>query len=300
MLMPDYEELVGLKNQTNPQGLGAKAKSHVFGDHASLFKGRGLDFSEFREYALGDDIRSIDWRVTARMGRPHTKVFMEERERSVFVIVDVNSYMEFGTRQTFKSIQAARAAALLTWSAHTLHDKTGAILFGHIPERIKVLPAKRSRKSIWEMLKTLCTESQCANEVNIEDALAIAGKCIPTGSSIFIISDFFNLNSEFEKQLGLLSRRCDVTLVKVNYPADKNIPQVDEIHFSNGNDNQILVNTNDLKGAALYRQLWQESETLLTEMAHRYRSKIIRLTTDREVSTDLFRGLNPSLRRKSS
>jgi hypothetical protein len=86
----------------------------------------------------------------------------------------------------------------------------------------------------------------------------------------------------------------------VNDPADKNIPQVDEIHFSNGNDNQILVNTNDLKGAALYRQLWQESETLLTEMAHRYRSKIIRLTTDREVSTDLFRGLNPSLRRKSS
>jgi uncharacterized protein (DUF58 family) len=90
MLIPNYDELVALKNQANPLGLGSKAKVHsaVMGGHSTLFKGRGLDFAECREYSPGDDIRAIDWRVTARMGRAHTKIFTEERERSVFIIVD--------------------------------------------------------------------------------------------------------------------------------------------------------------------------------------------------------------------
>lgn len=302
MLMPNYEELVELKNKTNPHGLGAKTKatSSVLGGHASLFKGRGLDFSEFREYAIGDDIRTIDWRVTARMGRAHVKVFTEERERSVYVIVDVNCYMQFGTRKTFKHVQAARVAALLAWSVHSLNDKFGAILFGHIPDRIRYLPAKRSRKSIWQMLKMLCAENQCTHEVEIGEALAIADQCIPTGSSVFIISDFFNLTNEFEEQFGLLSKRCDVTLVKVNDPADKDIPQADEINFSNGHECRLLVNTNDTEAAKLYCSLWHESEAALAEMARKFRSKIIKVTTDREVSDDLFNALNPKLRRKGS
>jgi uncharacterized protein (DUF58 family) len=291
MLIPNYDELVALKNQANPLGLGSKAKVHsaVMGGHSTLFKGRGLDFAECREYSPGDDIRAIDWRVTARMGRAHTKIFTEERERSVFIIVDINSYMEFGTRKTFKNVQAARAAALIAWKAHELHDRIGAILFGHITEKIQVVRPSRSRKAIWAMLKTLSTPGVSPVEVKIEDALFTADRCIPTGSLVFVISDFYKLNPDFEKSLGMLSKRCEVTLVQVTDPSEKDIPEASEVLFSNHQDNRLNVNTNDLKGRDLYRKFWAKKSAALSEISHRLRARLVEVSTDREVSQDLAR-----------
>jgi uncharacterized protein (DUF58 family) len=291
MLMPIYEELLDLKNKTRGPFVKSnqKARSSLNGQHASLFKGRGLDFSEYREYQPGDDIRSIDWRVTARTGRAHTKIFTEERERSVFVIIDVNRYMQFGTKKTFKSIQAARAAALIAWRAHELNDKMGAILFGNFSEKVKFLAPKRSRKPIWEMLRLLCTENHGEQEVNIEEALTIADQRIPRGSSVFLISDFFEVSKEFENRLGLLSQKCDVTLIKVNDPVDMEIPNVNAVSFWDETGKKMDVNTEELNGRLEYQKIWKKNDAALVDTVCTTRVKLIRLSTDREVLDDLLR-----------
>jgi uncharacterized protein (DUF58 family) len=290
MLLPNHDELLALRNQTNFRGLDpkAKVKSPSFGGHRSLFKGRGLDFAEFREYTIGDDIRSIDWRVTARTGKAHTKIFTEERERSVYVIVDLNSYMDFGTRKTFKSVQAAKVAALIAWSAHDLGDKTGAILFGSLQGRMKVLAARRSRRSIWEMLKALCSERKPLAEVKVEEALEQARRHIKAGSAVFIISDFYNVSDQFEKSLGLLSRGRDITLVKITDPADKNMPQANVIRFSNAKGASLKVNTNDLEGVQTYRQNWNQADQLLQEIVRKFRARLVRITTNGDLFEELF------------
>ena len=291
MLLPDYEELVNLKTQSKAVRMDSRQKvvSPAFGGHTSLFKGRGLDFSEYREYAAGDDVRSIDWRVTARTGRAHTKVFTEERERDVFLIVDMNRYMEFGTRNTFKSVQAARAAAIIAWRAHELHDKTGAILFGSIPESIKFLNPTRSRKSIWEMFRTITQARDHTPQVKIESALELAERRVPSGSTVFIISDFFEVSFEMETRLGSLSRRCEVTLVKVSDPADYSLPKVDEVHFSNEVGSEALIDTNDENANTIYQKIWKKNDTALGSIADRFRSKLIHISTDRDVVVDLLR-----------
>jgi uncharacterized protein (DUF58 family) len=290
MLKPDYEELLDLRRQTNFNDLNSKSKvvSSSIGGHSSLFKGRGLDFSEFREYVPGDDIRTIDWRVTARRGKAHTKIFIEERERSVYIIVDINSYMEFGTRRTFKSVQAARIAALIAWTANSLKDKTGAILFGQHQDGVQFLTARSSRKSIWEMLKILCSKTTINKEVKIEEALQVARKRIPSGSSIFIISDFFNLSEEFEKSLGVLSLKCDVTLIKVNDPADKKLPASERIKFSNDFGVSSEVDTCDSLGSDRYQKMWAESDLTLSELVQKFRIKLKKISTTSDVCDELF------------
>jgi uncharacterized protein (DUF58 family) len=304
-LNPDYQELVALREEANLREWDSKSKvaSVKLGERSSMFKGRGLDFSEFREYSPGDDIRSIDWRVTARKGRPHTKLFTEERERSVYVIVDMNRYMQFGTRGTFKSVQAARAAALFAWTANHLKDKTGAILFGAIPEGVSVLPARSSRESIWQMLKILCAETEGAlelPEIGLEFALERARRQIPRGSCVVIISDFFQLSEEFETSLGILSRRCEVVLVKVNDPVDQKIPEVNRLEFSNDAGARTEIDTNDSGGSELYQKMWAERDARLQEMAYRFRAKILRVSTSGDVAEELFRPMAQSAKESSS
>jgi uncharacterized protein (DUF58 family) len=160
MLYPDFRELMELGVRTPGMDLAArrKAVSVMTGDYKSPFRGRGLEFEEVRAYAPGDDVRNIDWRVTARTGRPHLKLYSEDRERSVLVCIDRNDSMRFGTRVTFKSIQAARAAALIGWAAVRDNDRIGSSLFGNVPEGQRFFGPRRSRRSLWRMLKLFATK----------------------------------------------------------------------------------------------------------------------------------------------
>jgi uncharacterized protein (DUF58 family) len=327
MLLPKYEELVALKDVVSPLSLRQRFKvaATTSGSHTSLFKGRGLDFSEFREYAYGDDIRSIDWRVTARTRKPHTKLFVAERERSVYVIVDMNSYMRFGTRGTFKSIQAARAAAIIAWRASELNDKTGAVLFGDIQDAIRILPAKRTRRIIWDLLRQLSAEPHNLpnpHSILIEEALHRANRQIPTGSAVFILSDFFKLTTNFENELGRIAQRCDVTLVKITDPADLAIPDIATIRFEGetNSENRIqprvggsqpgkvpldnstalgegLFDTSDRTAAAQYLKLAILRSQRLTEISHRFRARVIELKTNQDVVADLFHASTAQTRR---
>ena len=294
MLYPDLNELLQLRNKASGLSLAANRRvaSSVSGDYSSPFRGQGLEFAEVREYVAGDDVRNIDWRVTARTGTPNLKIFNEERERTVIICVDANEHMRFGTRGTFKSIQAARAAALLGWRANSINNRVGTCLFGNVKDGTQFFQPKRSRASLWQMLKALSDKNPYTSKaIEPEEMLLHLNKASPTGALIFIISDFLHISESLEKQLGNLRKRCDIVLVKISDPADEKIAPIGTILFSSDNDNKNYINTDSKAGREKYEQMAQENKDKLKSMAVRLRLSVIHLATERDVYGDLLYGL---------
>ncbi len=189
-LRPALDELLELRHQAHALGIASRhlVGSSFAGVYASVFRGQGLDFEEVREYHEGDDIRSMDWKVTARTNEPHLKLYREERERSVLLCVDQGPRMQFGTRGTFKAVQAARAAALIGWAASRMHDRVGGILYGAQPQHFR--PTK-DRRALWRLLKALAEEPGTSPDVPdaLAGALRRADRGAPTGSLVFVIGD---------------------------------------------------------------------------------------------------------------
>jgi uncharacterized protein (DUF58 family) len=293
MLYPDFNELVKLGARARKLSITSRRRvmSSVSGDSNSPFRGHGMEFKEVRQYVAGDDVRYIDWRVTARTGTPHLKVFAEERERSVIICVDANAAMQFGTRGTFKSIQAARAAALLGWRANDNNDLVGASVFGNVPDGMQFFAPSRTRKSLWQMLKLLCEkDGKTHTIITLEDTLKHLNKAAPTGALVFIISDFFNLTADLEKQLSLLRKRCEVVLLPVNDPADSTLPPIGNLLFSDSG-NKVLVNTDSASGRKTYHKQWEKNKAELDEITRKLRLGMINLYTDKDVFDDLMLGL---------
>src|ERR1700744_1672482 len=169
MLDPDFNELIQLGQKASRLRIVSTRQSMAasFGDYSSPFRGQGLEFHEVREYRFGDDIRNIDWRVTARTDKPYVKVFTEERERTVILCIDANAAMRFGTRGTFKSVQAARAASLLGWQANVAKDRVGCVVFGDVPGGIKYFTPTRSRQALWQTLKLLSRTTAGENKAPV-------------------------------------------------------------------------------------------------------------------------------------
>ena len=205
MLYPDFDDLISYKQRKldKMQLARRKVSATAPGNHHSPFRGQGLDFDAVREYVPGDDIRNIDWRVTARTGAPHLKIFKEEKERHTIICVDVNSTMRFGTRNTFKSIQAARCASLLGWRALAHQDRISACFFGDVPEGLHYFESKRTRQALCRILKTLTEPPAEHHHVSIETALQHISRVAHPGSLIYMISDFMDLPSAFSKDFGL-------------------------------------------------------------------------------------------------
>jgi uncharacterized protein (DUF58 family) len=183
--------------------------------HASRFRGRGVDYAESRAYQPGDDIRQMDWRVTARTGRPHTKLFQEERERSVLLVLSSNPGMRFGTRVRFKSVQAARTAALIAWATALSGDRVGAIGYGPgLNAEVKpgggVRGALRCLRALveWDAI----TRDMSAT-VPLSQALQRAQRLARPGTQIVLLTDGFDCDAAAEPALSLLADHCDVAAV---------------------------------------------------------------------------------------
>jgi uncharacterized protein (DUF58 family) len=294
MLYPDFNELLQLAGRTPRTRLDTKLKTvaPAGGNYASPFRGQGLEFYEVREYRVGDDLRHIDWRVTARMNKPFMKVFTEERERTVLLCVNAGAAMRFGTRGTFKSVQAARAAALLGWMAQAGHDRVGALIFGDVPDGLQYIPPARSRTPLWRTLKALCRRTLPKNSraVPLEEAVTMLERTAPTGALIFIISDFYPVTDTLEKGFANLRRRCDIVLVTVTDPADRELPPMDAVWFSDG-ARRILSGTVSKKGRDAYARQWRENRKKLEDIAARQRLSVVDLHTDRDIYKELVRGL---------
>ena len=199
------------------------------GQYHSVFKGRGMEFDEVREYQIGDDIRNIDWNVTARTGTAHIKKYIEERELTVMILVDCSMSMRFATENKLKSRLAAEIAAVLAFSAIRNHDKVGALFFTDKIE--KFIPPRKGPRNVLRLIREiLCFEPQgCSTD--IARAVEHLSKVTTRRAVVFLISDFFESTDGddplYQKALGIASRRHDLTAVSVTDPAEtgfKNIP----------------------------------------------------------------------------
>lgn len=226
------DSLIGLRFAAARLNLFAKtrAQSALAGSVKSHFRGRGIDFEEVRHYQAGDDTRSIDWRVTARTGTAHTKLFREERERPVFVALDQRRSMAFGSQQCFKSVQAAEVAALLSWAALRQSDRIGGLVFND--EQHEEVRPKRSQHAILQLLHQIndfnnrllqVSTAESANQIN-HIALELR-QVARHGSAVFIISDFHGFNETGVKQLYQLKRHNDVTAIIISDPMEYGLPE---------------------------------------------------------------------------
>ncbi|HEY7872027.1 MAG TPA: DUF58 domain-containing protein [Rudaea sp.] len=208
-------ELIALRLRTRRLAWPAKRVSGIHAStHASRFRGRGVDYAESRIYQPGDDIRQMDWRVTARSGKPHTKLFEEEREQSTLLIVDENPSLRFGTRARFKSVQAARAAALIAWTAARNGDRIGALGFGGgIDGEVK--PAGGARGAL-RVLRALAEWNAAAKRdvhAPLSQALQRARRLARPGSRVILLSDGFSADDDARGPLSLLADHCDVAAI---------------------------------------------------------------------------------------
>jgi uncharacterized protein (DUF58 family) len=190
------------------------------GEYESAFRGRGMEFEEVREYHWGDDIRSIDWNVTARMGNPYVKIFREERELSVVFLVDASASQDFGTRQRLKREISAEVAALLAYAAIKSNDKVGLITFTNRIE--KFIPPKKGSSHVWQVIKEILTFQPTERGTQLQGALEFLVKVLPRRCVCFVISDF--ISPDFQKALGIASRKHDIISLVLSDPAEEKIP----------------------------------------------------------------------------
>lgn len=227
----------------------ASIRSRQSGGYVSRFKGRGMEFDETRLYQPGDDIRSIDWRVTARTGKTHTKLFREERERPVFISVDDRPAMHFATRGVFKSVLAAKLAGLLAWTAQHHGDRMGGQLFSD--HGCRELKPQNGRHAVLRFLNTLIQpEALGVDAVTLEHAWLRLSQHVRPGSLVYIISDFRGVNAKAESHLAKLAQHCDVVLIFIVDPLESSLPTSGRYRFTDeqrdvvfdGNDQQQLIN----------------------------------------------------------
>jgi uncharacterized protein (DUF58 family) len=302
MLYPDLKDLIALRNQKIKSSLASSqaVKSTAPGGHHSPFRGQGLEFDSVREYVPGDDIRSIDWRVTARTGEPHVKLYREEKERSVLICVDMNAAMRFGTRKTFKSVQAARVAASLGWRSLATHDRVGSLLFGDVPEGMRFFAPDRTRKSLWHTLRMFVEPSSESHFISLDIAVKHLLNFNHSGVLIYIISDFLELSDELERLLNKLNKRCDVVAIAINDAAEKTIPPLEMVCFQGYNSERVIANTDSVEGRRAYREQWDENRQKLSSMLLRQKIPLLAISTEADIPKDLIFGINTLAKRKSS
>ena len=252
-------------------------RSKQSGGYVSRFKGRGMEFDEARLYQPGDDIRSIDWRVTARTGKTHTKVFCEERERPVFISVDNRPAMQFATRGVFKSVQAAKIAALLAWTAQHRGDRIGGQLF--TDSSCQELKPQNGKHAVLRFFNVLVKASVATElEMTLEHALARLVQHARPGSLVYIISDFRGINKKAENHLAKLSRHCDVVLIQVFDPLESHLPAKGRYRFTD-EQRDVIIDTGDKQRILSYQQRYQDRLNYLQQIANKTGLRFLQCST---------------------
>ena len=243
----DINELIALRfpaRQLKPD-YRSRALSALAGPNKSNFRGRGIDFEEVRNYQQGDDIRTIDWRVTARTGIAHTKLFREERERPVLVVVDQRSCMFFGSRHCFKSVLAGQIASLLAWSALHRGDRVGGLVFNDTGHR-EIRP-RRSRKTVLTLLSQVATYNRAlpgapeSGADSFSTMLANLRRIARPGSSLFLVSDFRGgTDSGSREHLFELAKHTELTAISCTDPLESRLPAAGSYAVTNGRERSEL------------------------------------------------------------
>lgn len=254
------------------------------GAHRSRFRGRGMEFSEVRAYQPGDDVRSIDWRVTARRQKPHTKLFNEERERPVFIVCDQSRSQFFGSHLSFKSVRAAETAALFAWTTLEHNDRVGGLVFSEQGHK-EIKPA-RSRKRILAMLSAISEFNQSLsidmnspeNIFSFNDALNETVRLVKPGTLVVIVSDFRQHTNETEKLLSRLAQHNELLLVRTFDPLEEQLPPPGFYPVSNGKET-LIINTQSEKNRAAYLHWANAQRENLKQSGIKFKAPVIEVST---------------------
>jgi len=291
------DTLIKLHHSANQLPLKSKRiHSRLSGNYISTFKGRGMEFDEARPYQPGDDIRSIDWRVTARTGKTHTKLYREERERPILLWVDLRRTMFFASQGMFKAVLAAKAAALLAWSSTQHSDRLGGLIFSedkHIelkPQRGKAATLhflkQLAQHSAWDRKENVPNENQSANH-----AFNRLRNVTRPGSLIFLISDFRHLDQKTESSLAQLSKHNDLVMIFISDPLEQHLPPAGYYKITDGEKN-LTINTFNKDIRSQYQQRFAAHQQRLKDLCNKFGIFYINISTHQPLIESLQQGLN--------
>jgi len=290
----DVDDLIGLRfrAQRLQLGIARRARQTMTGAHDSRFRGRGMEFAESRIYQPGDDVRSIDWRVTARTGRPHTKLFQEERERPVILLVDLGASMFFGTRKAFKSVLAAETAALIAWAAMHGGDRVGALVAGR-SAHMELKPVA-GRRGVLRVLRALTTLSRPARDdegqkIDLSGSLLRARHVARPGSLLVIISDFYGLDEAAVGHLTRMRQHNDMLACWIHDALEREPPPPGRYGISDGWQTATLDTVSRRARARYTASFAGEFERLRTTLG-RLAIPLLPIATGDDAAEALLRG----------
>jgi len=251
---------------------------HIFaGEYHSAFKGRGIAFSEVREYQYGDDIRSIDWNVTARFNHPYVKIFEEERELTVMLLIDVSGSGNFGTSVSYKKDLMTEVAAVLSFSAIFNNDKIGVIFFSDKVE--KFIPPQKGRKHILRIIRELLDFKSESRKTNLDEPLRFLTNAIKKRCTTFIISDF--IVPDFEEALRIASNKHDIVALKIYDPVETAFPDIGLVKVLDAESGvEKWVDTSSGSTRKAYAQWWNTHIELIRNIFKRCGVDSTELRTD--------------------
>lgn len=248
------------------------------GQYHSAFKGRGMAFAEVREYLFGDDVRDIDWNVTARFRKPYVKVFEEERELTVMLLVDVSGSLDFGTRSRMKSEMATEIAATIAYSAIQNNDKIGVVFFSDRIE--KYIPPKKGRKHILYIIREMLDFKPESRKTDIGGAMEFFTRVMKRRTTAFVLSDFYDRH-DFFKQMQIANNKHDVMAIQVYDKWAKALPDVGLVKVVDAESgHEMYVDTSSKKVRAAHARYWIERQQMLKDTLSRANVDWVSVATD--------------------
>jgi len=247
------------------------------GEYESAFRGRGMEFDEVREYTPGDDIRTIDWNVTARTGHPHVKVFNEERELTIMLMIDVSSSGQFGSVKELKNEVSAEISAILAFSAIKNNDKVGLIIFSDRIE--KFIPPKKGRSHVWHVIREIVQYRPLKRKTDISGALEFFNKVMKRKCVCFLLSDF--ICRDYEKNLRITNKKHDVVAVTIRDPREITLPNIGFVELEDAETGEsIIIDTYDKKLTSKFNFMAREREDALKRKFRKMDVDSIDIVTD--------------------
>ncbi|HRG50830.1 MAG: DUF58 domain-containing protein [Cellvibrionales bacterium] len=265
--------------------------SQLSGTQRSTLRGRGIDFDEVRLYQAGDDVRSVDWRVTARTGKMHTKIFHEEKERPVLLVIDLRSGMYFGSRRCFKSVLAANAAALLAWAAVASGDRIGALLISD--NGVMDIKPQRSRHTLLQLFRQIIAldEQHASNTPSSvstpwQQAMQQLRVLVRPGTCVIMLSDFHDWNTQCQQALHPVVRHSQCFAIHIHDILEKQLPAIGLVNLRSGNQT-IALDTQDTQRLAHYQQQRQHHYQTVAAAMRTLKIPLLALQTDAGIFSSL-------------
>ena len=256
------------------------------GQYHSAFKGRGMAFSEVREYQYGDDIRDIDWNVSARFHRPYVKVFEEERELTVMLLIDVSGSLDFGTTRAMKKDMVTEIAATLAFSAMRNNDKIGVIFFSDKIE--KYIPPKKGRKHILFIIREMLDFHPESRKTDVKMAVEFLTRVMKRKCTAFLMSDFY-VRNDFEQVLTICNRKHDVVALQVYDPLAKELPDVGLLNVVDAETgHEMYIDTSDRRLRNAHRSYWEHRQKVLDQVFSRSNVDNVSIATNQDYVKSLM------------